>query len=130
MGRPLKYNTEEDFNQALESYLDWCVEKHSMPNIAGFCAAQHMSRETYYEYGKKYSDTKKAFESFLESAWVQKLGGPSATGAIFYLKNAFREHYKDRNETDITSGGEKIPSGVDVEALALKMAAELKKKKT
>jgi len=33
---------------------------------------------------------------------VQRLGGTTPTGAIFYLKNAFKDDYKDRHETDTT----------------------------
>lgn len=92
----------------MKAYLKDCEEKVKMPNVAGFCAFEHTSRDTYYEYGKKYPDTKKAFEAVVENVWVQRLGGNSPTGAIFYLKNAFREDYKDRHETDVTTKGEKI----------------------
>ena len=102
------FKNEQEFLNSLLVYANNCVSEKKMPNIAGFCAMNEMGRDRYYEYGKKYPNTKKRFEAILEIAWVERLGGANATGAIFYLKNAFREFYKDRTETDITSGGKKI----------------------
>ena len=111
-GRPPIFKTEQEFRQALLNYLTYCEENKKIINIAGFCAKNGFGRDVYYDYGKKYPHTKKAFEASLEAAWVERLAGANATGAIFYLKNAFREFYKDRTETDITSKGEKI-LGID-----------------
>src|SRR3990167_7295649 len=104
-GKPPIFKNEQEFRQALLEYLKFCEEKRKMVNIAGFCAKNDFGRDRYYEYRNTYPNTSKAFESSLEDAWVDRLAGASATGAIFYLKNAFREHYKDRTEQDITSGG-------------------------
>lgn len=104
-GKTPIFKNEQEFQQALIDYLKFCEEKKKMVNIAGFCAKNGFGRDRYYEYGKKYPNTKKAFEASLEDAWVDRLASASATGAIFYLKNAFREFYKDRTEQDITSGG-------------------------
>lgn len=108
-GRPPRFKTEQEFKDAVFGYLKICEEKGKMPNIAGFCAFNGIDRTVYYDYAKKYPRTKKGFEAFLEDVWVQRLSSTSPTGAIFYLKNAFREDYKDRTETDITSGGKPIP---------------------
>jgi hypothetical protein len=103
-----KFKTPKEFRDALWSYLDTCAEKKEMPNIAGFCAFREIGKRTYYDYAKRYPHIKRAFEAVVENVWLQRLAGTSATGAIFYLKNAFREDYKDRNETDITSKGESL----------------------
>jgi hypothetical protein len=81
-----------------------------MPNKAGLCIWLNIHKDTYNEYKKKptFSDALKGAEMWIENAWVQRLAGNAPTGAIFYLKNAFKEDYKDRSETDITSGGEKL----------------------
>lgn len=79
-----------------------------MPNKAGLCVFLRIDKSTYNDYKQKYPDTIKEVEAVIENAWVQRLRDPGATGAIFYLKNAFKEDYKDRHETDITSKGEQV----------------------
>jgi hypothetical protein len=110
VGRPPAFTNDEELQASLFLYLNECVSKKKMPNKAGYCFFAKISRDSYYEYKKNslYSDTIKQFEQAVESEWVNRLSGSSATGAIFYLKNAFRDHYKDRIETDITSKGEQI----------------------
>ena len=72
-----------------------------------------ISRPVYADYKKKFPDTIKRAENIIENAWVQRLSGNAATGAIFYLKNAFHLYYRDRRETDITSGGEPL-KGIEI----------------
>ena len=102
-GRPPKYETEDDFAKAVEEYFKSCRETNQMPNKAGLCVVTHISRDTYNEYKKRFPDALKWVESYIENAWVQRLAANAATGAIFYLKNAFSADYRDRTETDITS---------------------------
>lgn len=111
-GRPPKFATLEDLGRELKKYFDSCIESRTMPTKAGLCLFLHISRDTYNEYKKKkeFSDALKGTELYLEDAWIQRLAGNSPTGAIFYLKNAFKEEYKDRHETDVTSGGKPIES--------------------
>lgn len=77
-----------------------------MPNKAGLCFHLLISRETYSEYRKKFPDTINLFEQMVETRWVQRLAGPNATGAIFYLKAAMG--WKDQQNVDITTKGEKL----------------------
>jgi len=109
-GRPPKYKTVEDLASKADAYFGHCLEIKELPEKAGLCLALGISRDTYSEYRKKpeFADAIKGFDSLIESAWVKRLAGNSPTGAIFYLKNAFSEHYRDRQETDVTSGGEAI----------------------
>ena len=107
-GRPPKYGSVKVFNDAVNAYFEMCKEKILMPSKAGFCYALDISRDTYNEYKKRFPDTLRQVEHYIESAWVQRLAGTAATGAIFYLKNAFSADYRDRTETDVTSKGEKI----------------------
>lgn len=108
-GNPPKYATEEDLLLAGLSYFaEIKQDKKRIATKAGLCLALNISRDTYSEYRKKYPDTIRAFDMRMENAWTERLAGNGATGAIFYLKNAFRDHYKDRIETDITSKGEQI----------------------
>jgi len=107
-GKPPKFSNEKDLQESLTKYAGHCDTKKEMPNKAGLCLFLCMDRSTYNDYKKKYPHTIKGIENLIENTWIQRLSGNSPTGAIFYLKNAFKEFYKDRQETDITSGGEKI----------------------
>lgn len=126
-GQPPKYGNAIEIHQRILKYFDSCTASHTLPNKAGLCVYLNISRDTYNEYKKKYPDTLKACEHWIENAWVQRLAGTSPTGAIFYLKNAFKEDYKDRQETDITSGGEKL--GVFNDEQVKKIASEILSKK-
>ena len=111
MGRPPKY-TLEGLKLKLSEYLRECKEQKIVPSKANLLLKLDISRETYKRWkdkGDEFSDTLKEIETMIEDCWVQRLEGNTTTGAIFYLKNAFKEHYKDRQETDITTGGEKLP---------------------
>ena len=80
-----------------------------MPNKAGLCIWLNISRDTYNEYKKsKFPDAIKVAEAYIENSWVQRLASTAPTGAIFYLKNAFSADYRERVETDVTSGGERV----------------------
>lgn len=107
-GRPPKFASQADIAAQILLYTMDCGENRQMPNKAGLCIWLHISRDTYNEYKKKFPDAIKGAEAWIENAWVQRLAGNAPTGAIFYLKNAFKDEYKDRHETDITSGGEKL----------------------
>lgn len=109
-GRPPKYATLEELAEQIKLYLESCEKTRTLPNKAGLCVYLQITRETYNQYKDKpeFSDALKQTERYIENAWVQRLGGANATGAIFYLKNAFKEDYKDRHETDITSKGEQV----------------------
>lgn len=107
-GRPPKF-TADTLKSAIIGYFKKCVRERLIPNKAGLRANLDISRETYSEYRKKFPDTIKIAENLIEEAWVQRLTSNAPTGAIFYLKNAFKEDYKDRYATDVTSGGKPIP---------------------
>ena|SRR3990167_2774981 len=108
MGRPPKFKNEAELQAKLIEYFAECDTKKWMPNKAGLCVFLGILRERYSELRKKYPHTIKGCDNLIEQTWVQRLGGNSPTGAIFYLKNAFKEHYKDRHENDITTGGKPI----------------------
>lgn len=109
-GRPPLFKNKEELRSKINEYLADCNVRKFMPNVAGFCVFIGIHRDSFYEYKKKksFSDTIKELMSSIEDSWIQRLAGPNATGSIFYLKNAFKDEYKDRQETDITSKGEQI----------------------
>lgn len=114
VGKPPKFKNESEFREAITAYFDSCYQivlkgrrgqpkvevryRVSMPNKAGLCYHLKICRETWAQYKKKYTDAVKDAEFHIENEWVQRLGGNAPTGAIFYLKNAFKEEYKDKHE--------------------------------
>ena len=110
MGRPPKYKTSLDLWKVASEYFELCDKNKQLPEKAGLCIFLEITRDTYSEYRKRedLSDTIKRLDLYIESNWVRRLNSQSPVGAIFYLKNAFKEEYRDRHETDITSGGDKI----------------------
>jgi len=110
MARLFKYKTKKELEDKIKEYFDICVENEDTPEKAGLCLYLGICRDTYSRYRKddKLTDAIKSADLKIESHWVRSLTKNNATGAIFYLKNAFKEHYKDRRETDLTSKGEKI----------------------
>ena len=113
-GRPPKYKSAEEVFEAARDYFQACDAQlpPAMPNKAGLCLWLGISRDTYSEYRKKFPDTIKKIDDAIEDAWVQRLRSNAPTGAIFYLKNAFKNDFKDRHVTDITSGGKALPTPI------------------
>lgn len=116
-GRPTSFDNVEDFMEAVNEYFDLCLlgrhKKYKykvyadLPTKNGLAYYLDISRETLNQYSKKpeYSDAiKKAYDR-IEEAWVQQLSKAYPTGAIFYLKNAFRNNWKDRWEVTGEDGG-------------------------
>ena len=101
-GRPPKYDDGEVLRAKASDYFRLCDDTHQKPEKAGLCLFLGIDKSTYNDYKKKFPHVLKSMELFIESAWVRRLDGQAAVGAIFYLKNAFREDYKDKTETDMT----------------------------
>lgn len=102
------FKDEQALADKIALFFEDCDSKKKRPSKAGLRVFLDISKSTYSEYKKKYPNPIKKAEDLIEEAWVQRLDSPAATGAIFYLKNAFQEDYKDRQNTDITSGGKKL----------------------
>jgi len=110
-GRPPKYEDESILNISINSYFSSCAKiknKIIMPNKAGLCVYLGISRDTYSEYRKRFPDTIKRADDIIENLWIQRLASNAPTGAIFYLKNAFKESFKDKQEIDHQSGSSVI----------------------
>lgn len=112
VGKPPKFKNEKELNDTILAYFNKCETDKQIANKAGLCMFLKISRDTYSEYRKRYPDTVKGADFAIENVWVQRLAGNAPTGAIFYLKNAFKEEYKDHNQTDITSGGKPIKNEI------------------
>lgn len=100
-GRPAKFKSEQELSLKIEEYIEACINYKMMPNKAGLRLHLNIDKSLYFDYKERYPNPIKKAEEFIENAWVQRLKEPAATGAIFYLKNAFFQEYKDRHEADI-----------------------------
>ncbi len=125
VGRPLKYQKEEDLRNAIDEYFDWCdnriqhvyspksesvieVINPAPYTMMGLARRIGLSRQALSEYSHsdKFGDTIKEARDRVQEDVETRLMEKQPTGAIFNLKNNFG--YKDQTQQDITSGGEQI----------------------
>jgi len=112
MARPAKY-TKKELDTLVAAYFTLCEKTNKAPTKGGLGLFLDVTREYFrdnIEKNTELADTiKKAYEE-IEEVWIQMLSskGYSAAGVIFYLKNAYK--WRDRLETDVTSGGKAITS--------------------
>ena len=102
MGRPRKY-TPEEFDEKIQEYFKLCIESpHKMPTKGGLALHLDMTRDMLSDYDKleEYTNALKRAYQLIEEGWVQNLRGNNVAGTIFYLKNAFKEHWRDKQETE------------------------------
>ena len=95
-GHPRSFKDEKEFQNAFNEYIDECIKKEYLPNIAGFCVFANITRETFYNQEEYYFDTFKRIQYILEDKVIN--AKINDTFKIFYLKNKFG--YKDRTELD------------------------------
>lgn len=118
-GRPLKYETPEDLQKAIDSFFAECTEKEEHPTITGM--AYHLgfaSRQALinYEEREAFHDTIKKAKLRVENYLEQRLFGSAPAGTIFNLKNNFG--WKDKSEHE--------HSGPDGSPIAFKTVYETK----
>jgi len=107
-GRPLKFKTPEEIQQKADKYFKDCGEKEKPITITGLALALETSRETLINYEKKdeffdvIKKVKLVCENYAEDRMFQ---ARNPAGPIFALKNY---GWRDRQETDITTGGKPI----------------------
>lgn len=98
VGRPPAFASPQEFEDKVNEYvtLSKSIAFH-LPNKAGLAFFLGIDRGILEDYAIKpgFNHTMKTFMAWVEDVWVQRLGRQQPTGAIFYLKNAFRDHYKD-----------------------------------
>ena len=111
MGRPLKFENIDELTQKIDEYFNNTpIEEWT---ITGLAIALDTFRKVLidYENGKyddedrDFSNTIKKAKHLVENSYELDLKKHGRSGTIFALKNF---DWKDKNETDITSGGEKI----------------------
>jgi len=104
-GRPLKFKTVKELEDKINDYFN------TVPiaewTITGLALALDTYRQTLLNYEEKdeYLDTIKKAKQMVENSYEIDLKKHGRTGTIFALKNF---DWKDKNETDLTTGGEKM----------------------
>lgn len=97
-GQPRAFETEDDFKEAFNNYIDYCIKNDKLANIAGFCVFSDICRDTFYAQEDYYSYTFKKIQNILEDYTIN--AKINDTFKIFYMKNKFQ--YRDRQEIDNT----------------------------
>lgn len=100
-GRPRIYETVEELDEVIESYIADCKANNKKPTITGatlflgFC-----DKTTLYDYRDRdgFSHSVKRLLLFVENGYEEALHGNSVTGCIFALKNM---GWKDKTEQEI-----------------------------
>ena len=113
-GRPPKYKTPEELNKEIELYF---AENEDYPTITGL--AYHLgfeSRQSFYDYEKrkKFSYTIKRARLKIENSYETSLRKQGRSGDIFALKNF---GWRDSQDMDITSGGDKLPVNISINGI-------------
>ena len=96
-GQPKKFKTKEELQDKFDEYIQYCRDNKRFPNIAGFCAYNRMTRDTFYQQKKYYSDTYNTIRQILEDEVLQD----NTYRAQLYLKNTFG--YKDKQTIESTN---------------------------
>ena len=110
VGRPTKYNA--GMIAKVHDYVDAKFGEKELPIIEEFCYLNDIDTDTSVEWCKKHKKFSvaikrlKAVQSTMLQSGIFKNTG-NVAGGIFLLKN--NHGFKDRTETDVTSGGKPIP---------------------
>ncbi len=119
-GRPLKFKTEKELRLKIDKYFKDCAKNEKPLTITGLALSLDTNRQTLLGYegevegrekkDPKYVDTIKRAKMMCENYAEEFLyNGKNVVGAIFNLKNNYG--WKDKSETDLTSGGKEIKFG-------------------
>lgn len=93
VGRPLKYSSPEEMQEAIDAYFDECKENENPPTITGLALSLGFcTRQSLLDYAEKdefLATVKSAKLRVEESLERGILKGYNAAGGIFNLKNNF-----------------------------------------
>jgi hypothetical protein len=125
-GRPTKYDPVAHCVAAVEQM----AQGHSLTGLAGFLL---VSKDTIYEWMERHSEFSAAIKigraarvRFLENKLLKTSMGVGVTAAIFALKNADPDEYKDiiTNDHSISVRIEKVSDAQLLEIIARSSAAK------
>jgi len=101
-GRPLKFKTPEDMQEAINAYYAECKDDDIPLTISGLAYSLDLTTESLRNYADRdefFATVRKAKQKVESSIEAGSLKGYNATGAIFNLKNNFAG-WKDKTEND------------------------------
>ena len=90
-GKPRRWGDENALMTDFKAYIDHCLLKHLLPNVAGFCTFCAVVRDTFYETRNYYPDTYALVRQALEDTTVnfQRFTGYQCQQmALGYARNA------------------------------------------
>jgi len=114
LGRPLKFQTPDELEAAIEKYLDDTpVDEYT---VTGLALAIGTSREVLSNYQDRddYSEIVKRAKCIVENSYELSLRKHGRSGDIFALKNF---GWRDKTERDVNHGGEVKVSAVSYEVI-------------
>lgn len=100
-GRPLKYKTKEELQEAIDNYFIMCDEQKRPYTITGLGLAVGLDRKQLLEYGEReefFNTIKEAKLKIHNFAEEHLYCSGIATGVIFNLKNNFG--WQDKTEVN------------------------------
>lgn len=131
VGRPLAFKTPEELQAKIDEYFEWCDDRAikrvndkgeeymiSSPapyTMSGLARRLGVDRRTLVNYSDKdefFPTIRAAREKVHEDVETRLMDTKNEKGAIFNLKNNFG--WKDESHTDLTSGGEKIETKIEI----------------
>ena len=105
--RPTKYKKD-----LCDKVIDFMYEGMSIEEV---CYELRICKQTFYNWCEahpEFLDAKKTGESFSQGWWMKngriQLENKDFNSGLWYMNMKNRFGWKDKQETDITSGGEKI----------------------
>lgn len=112
-GRPTDYRPE--FNQIIDEYLTTTgAEQMKLPKVVDIAILLGVRKETLYDWAKIYPEFNNSLAR-VTAAQEKELvdsglfGGKEVNASIAKLL-LYNHGYREKSETDITSGGEKLDS--------------------
>lgn len=103
-GRPLKFSTPHELEERIEEYYEYCEKNNKPYTITALANFLDIDRRNITEYG--YKDEfrpiiQKAKQNCLAYAEGRLFSG-TPVGSMFYLKNNYRDLYKDDKHVEVT----------------------------
>lgn len=107
VGRPNKFKTVRELQEAIDKYFDYCDEEGKPYTISGLAYALDTNRQTLLNYQEKeeFVDTIKKAKSKIESFNEELLYSKDVptVGVIFNLKNNYDWKDKQEIEADVNN---------------------------
>ncbi len=100
-GRPRKFNTAEEIQDAIDAYFATCNDENP-PLISGLAYHLDMTTESLRRYGEheEFSAIVKKAKQRIEMAFEKNMHSGACTGSIFWLKN--NAGYRDKTEQELS----------------------------